>query len=85
VKESLYKTFPNKWIGWDGPIPWLPRSPDKTTLDFFFQDYVKDQVFCPKVGSVIELRASINNAVASVIPQMLENTWCEIKYCLDIL
>jgi hypothetical protein len=20
-----------------------------------------------------------------VIPQMLENTWCEIKYCLDIL
>jgi hypothetical protein len=27
VRESLNKTFLNCWIGWDGPVPWLPRSP----------------------------------------------------------
>jgi hypothetical protein len=84
-RESLIQTFPNRWIGRDGPIPWPPRSPDITPQDFFFWDYVKDQVFRTKVGSVVELRARINNAVASVTPQMLENTWREIEYRLDIL
>jgi hypothetical protein len=85
VRESLNQTFPNRWIGRDGPIPWPPRSPDITTLDFFFWDYVKDQVFRTKVGSLVELRARINNAVASETPQMLENTWREIEYRLDSL
>jgi hypothetical protein len=87
VRKYLNKTFPNRWIGRgrDGPIPWPPRSPDITPLDFFFWDYVKDQVFRSKIGSVVELRARINNAVASVTPQMLENTWGEIQYRLDIL
>jgi len=32
----LDATFPNRWIGRDGPTPWPPRSPDITTsLDFF--------------------------------------------------
>jgi hypothetical protein len=38
-----------------------------------------------KFRSVIELGAEINNAVPSVAPQMLEVTWREIEYCLDIL
>jgi hypothetical protein len=50
------------------------RSPSKS-----FGDYVKDQVFRSKVGSVLELRARINSTVASVIPQMLENAWREIE------
>jgi hypothetical protein len=54
-------------------------------LDFFSWGYVKDRVFRPKVGSVVELRARINSAVASVTPQMLENTWREIEYRLGIL
>jgi hypothetical protein len=36
VREYLNKTFPNRWIGRDGPIAWPPRSPDITPLDFFF-------------------------------------------------
>jgi hypothetical protein len=34
---------------------------------------------------VVQLLARINSAVASVTPQMLENTWREIQYLLDIL
>ena len=36
VRESLNNSFPQRWIGRDGPIAWPPRSPDLTPLDFFF-------------------------------------------------
>jgi hypothetical protein len=36
VRHFLYVTFPNRWIGRDGPTPWPPRSPDITPLDFFY-------------------------------------------------
>jgi hypothetical protein len=32
VSEYIF----SKWTGWDGPIPWPPRLPDITTLDFSF-------------------------------------------------
>jgi hypothetical protein len=46
---------------------------------------VEGYVFHPEVGSVVELHAWISNAVAYVTFQVLENTWHEIKYSLDIL
>jgi hypothetical protein len=52
---------------------------------FFFWGYVIDQIFSPKVDSLVELRARINSAVASVTPLMLENTRREIEYRLNIL
>jgi hypothetical protein len=54
-------------------------------LDIFFRGYVKNQVFRPKDGSVIQLRARLNNAVASLTPEFLENTLREIEYRSDIL
>jgi hypothetical protein len=36
VRQFLDATFPKRWIERDGPIPWPPRSPDITFLDFFF-------------------------------------------------
>ena len=35
VRDFLNETFPNRWIGRNGPTPWPPRSPDITPLDFF--------------------------------------------------
>ena len=35
VRRFLDATFPNRWIGRDGPTPWPPRSPDITPHDFF--------------------------------------------------
>jgi hypothetical protein len=49
VRQSLNKTFPNRWIWWVGPIPWPPHSPDIIPLDFFFWGYVKDEVFFTKL------------------------------------
>jgi hypothetical protein len=36
VRETITRTFPDRWLGRDGLIPWPPRSPDITPLDFFF-------------------------------------------------
>jgi hypothetical protein len=43
--------FPGCCIGRDGPIPWSPRSPDITPLDFFLWGYIKDIVYKTPVTS----------------------------------
>jgi hypothetical protein len=37
------------------------------------------------VTSLDELKLRIVAAIETITPQMLENTWREIEYCLDIL
>lgn len=38
VRDYLNNVFPDKWIGRNGPVQWPPRSPDLTSLDFFYGD-----------------------------------------------
>jgi hypothetical protein len=38
VKQKLNEMFPNRWIGTYGVVPWPARSPDLTSLDFFYGD-----------------------------------------------
>jgi hypothetical protein len=59
--------------------------PHITPLDFFLWGYVKDIVYKTPVTSVNELKLRIVAAIETVTPQMLENTWREIEYRLDIL
>ena len=35
----------NRWIGREGPIAWLPCSPDLTALDFHFWGYMETVVY----------------------------------------
>jgi hypothetical protein len=77
--------FSGRRVGHDGPIPWPPRSPDITPLDFFLWGYVKDIAYKTPVTSLDDLKLKIVAAIETVIPQMLENTWSEIEYRLDIL
>jgi len=80
----LDATFPNRRIGRDGPTPWPPRSPDITPLDFFLWEYVKDKVFSTPVPDITNLKAGITDAFATITEDMLENTWREIDYRLDV-
>jgi len=77
--------FPNTWIGRDGPILWPPRSPDITHLDFFLWRYVKDKVFSTPVPDITNSKARITDAFVTIAEDMLENTWREIDYRLDVL
>jgi hypothetical protein len=62
-----------------------PRSPDITPLDFFLWGYVKNIVYKTPVTSLDELKLRIVAAIETVTPQILENTWRDIEYLLDIL
>ena len=72
VREFLNETFPNRWIGRDGPIPWPPRSPDITPLDFFLWGYVKDIVYKTKVRDIDDLKQRIFNAMTTIDEAMLQ-------------
>ena len=85
VRRFLDATFPNRWIGRDGPTPWPPRSPDITPLDFFLWGYVKDKVFSTLVPDITNLKASITDDFAAVTEDTLGNTCREIDYRLDVL
>ena len=81
----LDATFPNRWIVRDGPTPWPPRSPDITPIDFILWGYVKDKVFSTPVPDITNLKARITDAFATITEDMLENTWRETDYRLDVL
>ena len=54
-------------------------------LDFFLWGYVKDKVFLTPVLDITDLKARITDAFATITEDMLENTWREIGYRLDVL
>ena len=74
VRDFFNETFPNRWIGRNGPTPWLPRSPDNTPLDFFLWGYVKDRVYRTPVRDVETLQSRIIDVLATVNEEMLEST-----------
>ena len=85
VRQFFNDTFPERWIGRDGPIPWLPLSPDITPSDFFLWGYVKDIVYRTKVRDVNDLQKRIIQALDTIIVDMPARTWLETEYRLDIL
>jgi hypothetical protein len=85
VSDFLNEQFPDRWTGRDGPIPWPPRSPDITPLDFFLWGYVRDIVYRTKVRNIDDLKHRIAEAIATIDAQILEKTWAEIEYRLDVL
>jgi hypothetical protein len=85
VRKALNNTFPNRWIGRGGQIAGPPPSPVITPLDFFFWGYVKDFVYSTRVPDINNLRARIVEEIATITPDMLERTWTEVEYRLDIV
>jgi hypothetical protein len=51
VTWHLNQKFPERWIGRGGYIPWPPRSPNLTPMDFSFWGFVKDSVYIPPIPS----------------------------------
>ena len=50
VTDVLNERFPDAWIGRGGPIPWPPRSPDLSPLDFILWGYIKNIVYLQVLG-----------------------------------
>jgi hypothetical protein len=80
----LIEIFSGRWIGRDCPMPWPPRSPDITPLNFFLCSYVKSNVFRTPVNG-LDLKTCIGNVISAVPADMLHRTWQELEYRLDVL
>lgn len=74
----------DRWIGRGVAITWPPTSPDLTQLDCFLWGYVKNLVYKVKNNDFQQLEADTSDPIAVVIHSMLQNTWKEVKYHLNI-
>ena len=63
VCQLLNETFPDRWIGRNGPILCPPCSPDITPLYFFPWSYVKDILCRTKVRDKADLKQRISNTI----------------------
>lgn len=71
VREHLNNAFPNSWIGRGGPIPWPPRSPDLTPIDFHVWGRAKELVYVTEVQNREDLINRINAAFVKMKAEML--------------
>lgn len=66
VREWLNETFPQRWIGRGGPIPWPARSPDLTPCDFYLWSHMKSLVYTTPISDVHELKIRITEAANQI-------------------
>ena len=71
----LDEQFPARWIG-----RWSPHD----LPDFFLWRLVKDQVYMAPMHDLADSEERIYAAVSNITPQMLDNTWVQVEYRLDI-
>lgn len=76
VREHLNLVFREKWIGRGGPIPWPPRSPDLTPVDFSIWGQMKQLVYSTPVVDEMDLVARIVEAGAQI---QEKNTFQDIR------
>ena len=66
VTDVLNERFPDAWIGRGRPIPWPPRRPDLSPLDFFLWGYIKNIVYAEKIRNIQHLQERITSAIETV-------------------
>ena len=82
---ALDDEFPNRWIGRGRPTLWPAQFPYIIPWDFFLLGYVKTTFLRSELKDIDDLETKINEAVASVQPEMLVKTWKEVKSRLKML
>jgi len=73
------------WERWSDTLATTIAGYHPPPLEFFLWGYVKDKVFSTPVPDITNLKARITDAFATVTEDMLENTWRETVYQIDIL
>ena len=67
VCAYLDHTFPGRWTGHSGPVPWPPHSPDLKPCDFWLWGMVKERMHSRKILDISDLKDRIR-AVISTVP-----------------
>lgn len=87
VRNHLDNTFPRRWIGRGGPVPWPPRSPDLNPLDFFLWGFLKERVYTTEVENIDELRHRIyvaSEELRQQFPRLAGNWIRRAHTCLEV-
>ena len=84
VTDVLNERFHDAWIGSGGSIPWPPRSPDLSPLDFFLWWYIKNIVYAEKIRNIQHLQERLTSATETVTRDMIQKTWQEAEFRLDV-
>lgn len=71
VRNHLDQTFPNRWIGRNGPTQWPARSPDLTKLDFFLWGHVKQIVYQDPPTTAANMEQRIRDVFLNISPEVL--------------
>ncbi|GBM89233.1 hypothetical protein AVEN_45275-1 [Araneus ventricosus] len=87
VRNYLNANFGARWIGRGGPVPWPPRSPDLSRLNYFLWEHLKSLVYANPVDSEEDLVARISIAAARVreIPGIFESERQSLHRCCQAL
>lgn len=79
VRAYMNSRFPEQWIGRGSTVPWPPRSPDLTPLDFFLWGYIKNVVYAVECNTREDMIERIRQAFLTVTPQMLHNVLTSVS------
>ena len=60
---GITSTYPNRWIGRGGPVPW---TPDLTPFDYFLWGSVKSMVYGIPVTPEENLIARVHGAIKTL-------------------
>ena len=72
TREFLNDRLPHRWIGRSSTkdlslLPWPPRSPDLTPLDFFLWGFIKDEVYViPQPKDIEEIKSRVVEAIDKI-------------------
>lgn len=84
VRQWLDHTFPEQWIGRQGPVEWPPRSPDLTIMDFFLWGRLKQIVYRESLTdyNIDQLKDAIRDAVTSISLDEVRRSYDELLFRL---
>ena len=84
VTDVLNEGFPDAWIGRGGQMPCPPRIPDLSPLDSFLLGYIMNTVYAENIRNIQHLQDRITSAIEKVTQDMIQKTWQEIEFHLDL-
>ncbi|GBP60062.1 hypothetical protein EVAR_7055_1 [Eumeta japonica] len=71
----IRQLFPNKVISRRGDIPWSPRTPDLSPMDFILWGYLKTKIYEKNPQSIVELKENIRREMLSITELICLAVW----------
>jgi hypothetical protein len=83
-RQFLHATFENRWTGRDGATT-ATTFTEHYPSGLVFNGGMFELVYSTPVPDIDTLKARIKDALVAVTEEMLEKTWREMEYRLDVL